>query len=233
MFETKLISCMKDFHSQPTFPTPNDIVSYNNVTLFQILAPLLPSNSPYNLTLSLEELLIPKIKNGGKIPRPLNSWLLFLKDYTAMIKLQPENNKKHRIQDISTMASKSWSNQPPPVKQFFEILSVSAKKAHGLLFPNYKFRPERRYRLRFEKIKNNTAPRIDLPSQLPLEGGTCVQSSLEEQRQSPSPSYDFPSSEEIYYSLLQDNNEVTNEIISMKEFFELTVSELNNTKHIN
>ncbi|PKK76208.1 hypothetical protein RhiirC2_645189, partial [Rhizophagus irregularis] len=78
----------------------------------------------------------------GKIPRPLNSWLIFLKDFTAKIKT--ESNVKLCIKDISSMASKSWSNQPPQVKQFFEILGVSAKQVHTLIFPGYKFRPERK-----------------------------------------------------------------------------------------
>lgn len=227
--------------------TSNDIVSfprYNTDPLFHIFTPLYSSEIPYKLTLSFEELLIPKIKSGGKIPRPLNSWLLFLKDFTAMIKLHAKSNDKFRIQDISSMASKSWGNQPPQVKQFFEVLGVSAKQAHTFFFPGYKFRPERKFKLRFDK-KRNAAPRLDLSSQLPLKGEDA-QSSLNENyflRQSnsfslandfpSSSSYDLPSSEDIYHSLLQNSNAMNeNEDgitgISMKEFYELTILELNN-----
>ncbi|GBC03235.1 hypothetical protein RclHR1_05020012 [Rhizophagus clarus] len=209
-----------NFHSRHFMTsTSNNIVSspnYDIVTLFQNLAPSLPSKDlPYRLTLTFEDLLIPKIKNGGKIPRPLNSWLLFRKDYTAMIKkLQPENKNKFRIQDISSMASESWKKQPAQVKQFFEILGVTAKKAHRLIFPNYKFTPERKFKLRFDKVKSNSAPRIDLPS------------SPEDAQSEPSDS-SFPSLEDIRSSLIDCEN--TSGEITLKEFFDLTISELNNT----
>lgn len=226
-------SCKNNFLSHHN---SNNIVSfprYDTVTIFQILAPSLPSNLPYKLTLSLEDLLIPKIKNGSKIPRPLNSWLLFLRDYTAMIKLQPENKTKFRIQDISSMASDSWKKQPLQVKQFFEILGVSAKKAHKLIFPNYKFTPERKFKLRFNKIKSNAAPRIDLPSQLPLEVSSPEDVDLNFQSQFSDSSFSSsPLWEDIRSSLIQSNNVNTSNDMTLNEFYDLTISELNNTRHV-
>ncbi|CAG8439117.1 9263_t:CDS:2 [Funneliformis caledonium] len=115
----------------------------------QILIPLLPG-VPYVLTLPLEELLVPKLSIRGKIPRPQNAWMLFRKDFTAGIKLLPmHDNKKLCVQEISSLASKSWKQQPPEVKQFFEILRMAAKETHNLHYPNYRYRPER-------KLKKNT-----------------------------------------------------------------------------
>ncbi|CAB4391718.1 unnamed protein product [Rhizophagus irregularis] len=214
----------------------NNIVSDYDTDLYQIFISLLTSEIPYKLTLPFDELLIPKIKSEGKIPRPLNSWLIFLKDFTAKIKT--ESNVKLCIKDISSMASKSWSNQPPQVKQFFEILGVSAKQVHTLIFPGYKFRPERKYKLRFDNIRSNTAPRSDLSSQLPLKGDSslmneiCQPNSFSLGDDFPSsPSYDLFSLDDIYNSLSQNSNTMNESSISLKEFYELTESELNNTKH--
>ncbi|RGB29710.1 hypothetical protein C1646_745231 [Rhizophagus diaphanus] len=133
--------------------------------------------------------------------------------------IKTESEVKLCIKDISSMASKSWGNQPPQVKRFFEILGVSAKQVHNLMFPGYKFRPERKYKLRFDNIRSNAAPRFDLSSQLPLKGESslmneiCQQNSFSLGDDFPlSPSYDLPSLEDIYNnSLLQNSNNTINE----------------------
>ena len=70
--------------------------------------------------------------------------MLFRKDFTARIKLLTKPNKKLRVQEISSLASKSWNQQPSEVKQFFEILYMAAKKTHQLCYPNYKYSPEKK-----------------------------------------------------------------------------------------
>ncbi|RIA99646.1 hypothetical protein C1645_730726 [Glomus cerebriforme] len=246
---TPLMQCINNFPSSPSNTAVNstEIMPIpNNNPLFQILFSLLPPDLPYELTLPFEELLLPKPMKNGKIPRPQNPWMLFRKDFTAKIKIFSKINKL-RVQDISSLASNSWKQQPPQVKQFFDILHISAKEIHNVIYPDYKFRPERKFKLRFDKIKNGIAPQIDDPlpsSQYPLIPSSenfnllySPQYSDSSSSEGISPSLYEPSSEDIY-SLLQDcnNNNCTtiNESngvgLSMKEFFDLTVLELNNTQ---
>ncbi|CAI2170448.1 16159_t:CDS:1 [Funneliformis geosporum] len=155
MPKAKSNSLLPSANYPPPYPTAflnaidTSLPLSNFSTSSQILIPILPG-VPYILTLTLEELLVPKLNISGKIPRPQNAWMLFRKDFTAGTKFLTRNdNKKLRMQDISTLASHSWRQQPSEVKQFFEILRMAAKETHNLYYPNYQYRPEK-------KLKKNT-----------------------------------------------------------------------------
>ncbi|CAG8444052.1 8642_t:CDS:2 [Diversispora eburnea] len=73
----------------------NDILNYvNNLQDlgFENQDHKLILNPPYQLTLSLDSLLLPARRNRknkiNKIPRPQNAWVLFRKDYEANKRIQ-------------------------------------------------------------------------------------------------------------------------------------------------
>ncbi|CAG8702165.1 5810_t:CDS:1 [Gigaspora margarita] len=107
-------------------------------------------NPPYQLTLSLSELLSPARKNRknkskpeNKIPRPQNAWVLFRKDYEANQRMRFPD-KALKMKNVSTDAGDVWRNQPSKVKRFFEILSRLAHEQHKALYPGYKYTPKKK-----------------------------------------------------------------------------------------
>ncbi|CAG8782848.1 21290_t:CDS:1 [Cetraspora pellucida] len=107
-------------------------------------------NPPYQLTLSLNELLSPARKNRknkskpeNKIPRPQNAWVLFRKDYEANQRMRFPD-KALKMKNVSTDAGDVWRNQPSKVKRFFEILSRLAHEQHKALYPGYKYTPKKK-----------------------------------------------------------------------------------------
>ncbi|CAG8473897.1 4732_t:CDS:1 [Funneliformis mosseae] len=188
-----------------TFTNSQDS-SFQNLTSY--LTPSVTAE-PYKLTLSLHDLLSPKLKSNGSPAKPQNAYSLFLNDYIAMIKQQGltvNQGQKLTRKEISYHANKSWNSQPSQVTRFFEILSMSAKEIHESLYPDHKYRPTRKHgkkikRTNDENIKelrsnhtiNNT---INIPTSDLLHASVDSFPNLD---------VDFelyePKEEEIYFSL--------------------------------
>ncbi|CAG8588818.1 7910_t:CDS:1 [Cetraspora pellucida] len=107
------------------------------------------SHPPYQLTLTVEELTkAPSMKNNqskygtsnDKIPRPSNPFMIYRKNYAA--KMKSMQLAAHTTK-TSVKVAKIWAQESKPVKRFFEILSLMAKKNHLLMHPNYKFQPDK------------------------------------------------------------------------------------------
>jgi hypothetical protein len=115
-------------------------------------------NPPYNLTLTIDELITPKemkepresrrrrdqriendVNNNNQIPRPHNAFIIFRTDYAAKIK---NDDKRISIRIISRMASRQWNLEPELVKAFFKLLADMYQQRHKILFPNYKYAPK-------------------------------------------------------------------------------------------
>ncbi|KAI9292727.1 sequence-specific DNA-binding high mobility group box protein, partial [Neoconidiobolus thromboides FSU 785] len=78
--------------------------------------------------------------NKEKIPRPLNSFLIYRKHKSIEVKKEnPELNN----QMISKIVGKLWNNELDSVKKHYHSLANDLKKKHSLMFPNYKFCPKR------------------------------------------------------------------------------------------
>ncbi|CAG8537233.1 2501_t:CDS:1 [Scutellospora calospora] len=109
---------------------------------------------PHVLTISENELTKPAHDSRNAVkhrknpisfspPRPLNAFLLYLKDFYAKLKsdgviLDNEANKK-----MSSIASKVWKQQPPSVHYYFTVLAKVAKEEHNKLYPGYKYKPRK------------------------------------------------------------------------------------------
>jgi hypothetical protein len=96
---------------------------------------------PYQLTLPLDDLVNSPLKSNGTIPRPKNSFIIFRNDYSARIKAQ---SSKLTVSKISGIVSQAWNSQPTSVLQFFEILSMVSYQRHKIMYPNYRYAPQKK-----------------------------------------------------------------------------------------
>ncbi|CAG8656072.1 15139_t:CDS:1 [Cetraspora pellucida] len=104
-------------------------------------------NPPYELTLQQEELLAPRKqkKKTRKAPRAQNKFILFRKDYTARVRRkEPRRAKSMKTQEFSKEASEKWEEQSTEVKRFFTILAEVATERHKMMYPEYKYEPEKK-----------------------------------------------------------------------------------------
>ncbi|RIA99649.1 hypothetical protein C1645_811231 [Glomus cerebriforme] len=106
------------------------------------------TNPPYELTLTVEELLAPskkkrKVKSQSPPPRPQNVFILFKKDLTARLKRDnPEYAKRLLLCENSRLAKATWENSSSEVKQFFQVLYLACVEKHKQLYPGYKYSPK-------------------------------------------------------------------------------------------
>ncbi|CAG8438482.1 1597_t:CDS:2 [Diversispora eburnea] len=141
---------LNNFNTINQSPNPvtkiNDILNYvNNLQDLELIL-----NPPYQLTLSLDSLLLPARINHrnrknkiNKIPRPQNAWILFRKDYEANKRIKFPD-QLFKMKTISINAGDEWKIQSSQVKRYFEILSKLALEKHKIIYPDYKYTPKRR-----------------------------------------------------------------------------------------
>jgi len=80
-------------------------------------------------------------KHKGKIPRPMNSFMLYRTAYKERIKkwgAQGDNN-----QLISKVAGSSWLLESEDLKEFYAKCANTERDNHAAAFPNYKFAPNK------------------------------------------------------------------------------------------
>ncbi|CAG8562452.1 2238_t:CDS:2, partial [Ambispora gerdemannii] len=102
------------------------------------------SKCPYQLTLSIEELTKPFVKNcdeSDKPPRPQSSWIIFRRDYEAHLRLCYQHVKP-KVKETAKECSLKWRKLPSEVKHLFKILEKVACENHQNLYPNYKYKPK-------------------------------------------------------------------------------------------
>ncbi|KAF0496957.1 MATA-HMG [Gigaspora margarita] len=103
---------------------------------------------PYMLSINIDDLTYPsrtsrRSKKTNKPPRPQNSFLLFRRDFEAKYRLLHKNEKIYS-KTISTLAAASWNQQPPFVRYFFKKLECYALNKHQLMYPQYRYRPNKK-----------------------------------------------------------------------------------------
>ncbi|CAG8688633.1 14011_t:CDS:1 [Dentiscutata erythropus] len=129
---------------------------------------------PCELAIKRDELISPSVNSRNisnhikdpknyKNPRPLNSFMLFRKNYQA--KLKSLGVKNTTIGEVSSWASKIWEEQPTPVKNYFEIAAEAAKEIHKEKDPTYRYSPKKNRKTKSNKISkkahNNTKVEIN------------------------------------------------------------------------
>ena len=74
----------------------------------------------------------------GKIPRPMNSFMLYRSAYADRTK---ELFRQQNHQVVSAAAGESWNKEEPEIREKYEMLASIEKKNHLKAHPGYKFTP--------------------------------------------------------------------------------------------
>ena len=77
-------------------------------------------------------------KNNGKVPRPLNAFMLYRSAYTERVK---EYTREDNCQITSQITGASWSMEPLEVKELYAKYAEIDKRNHQKAHPHYKFTP--------------------------------------------------------------------------------------------
>ncbi|CAG8700259.1 11473_t:CDS:1, partial [Ambispora gerdemannii] len=96
--------------------------------------------SPYQLTLSINELTESAVKKRHNPPRPQNSWIIFRRDYEAYLRCN--QHVKSKVKETAKTCSLKWRKLSSQAKHFFKILEKIACENHKRTYPNYKYRPK-------------------------------------------------------------------------------------------
>jgi hypothetical protein len=79
-------------------------------------------------------------KKKGKVPRPMNCFMLYRRAYADRTKeLYSQNN--HQI--VSRVVGVSWRMEPATVRNFFEEMAQIERQNHRKAYPEYKFTPNK------------------------------------------------------------------------------------------
>jgi HMG (high mobility group) box len=79
-------------------------------------------------------------KNNGKVPRPMNSFMLYRSAYAERVK---EFCKEGNHQIISQVTGVSWAMEPPQIKELYEKYADIDRQNHQKAHPDYKFAPNK------------------------------------------------------------------------------------------
>ncbi|KAL4977515.1 hypothetical protein BDW66DRAFT_34291 [Aspergillus desertorum] len=86
----------------------------------------------------IEKRLADSAKNDGKIPRPMNSFMLYRSAYANRVK---EYFRQQNHQVVSSASGASWNKETPEIRAKYERLAVIEKRNHLKAYPGYKFSP--------------------------------------------------------------------------------------------
>ena len=119
-------------------------------------------------------------KSPGRIPRPLNAFLLYQRAYNHGLLAR---GLKHSGRTISIAAARSWRSASSDIIQTFLTLSHCEKLSHQLAFPDWQFdrRPRFRSKRKYTRTSGVVIPEYIDASDLELVRGAsevnkCVES---------------------------------------------------------
>ncbi|CAG8631608.1 12896_t:CDS:1 [Funneliformis caledonium] len=116
-------------------------------------------------TLPIKTLISPKPKaRRSSIPRPLNSFLIYRRDYQA--RLSKEAGRKLPI--VSKKAGELWRCETDEVRNRYEKIADLAGEFHKILYPNYEYKPNK------NKRKRSARPKMTEQDQYGLQGAPSM-----------------------------------------------------------
>ncbi|GES81447.1 HMG box protein [Rhizophagus clarus] len=86
-------------------------------------------------------------RNRDTPPRPLNSFMIYRREYQKKIKEQNPNILLSELSRISKSAADKWASEPQQVKQIYAEKARAEKERHMKLYPNYVYCPRRPSRI--------------------------------------------------------------------------------------
>jgi hypothetical protein len=82
-------------------------------------------------------------RNRDTPPRPLNSFMIYRREYQKRIKEQHPNIMLSELSRISKSAAEEWACESQAVKQQYAEKAKQEKERHMKLYPNYVYCPRR------------------------------------------------------------------------------------------
>lgn len=83
-----------------------------------------------------------EVAPGQKVPRPMNSFMLYRKAYAAVTKQWSANTKNNQI--VSVVTGRSWRLESKELRAYFTVLAKAESDAHARVWPDYKYCPAQR-----------------------------------------------------------------------------------------
>lgn len=92
------------------------------------------------VTRSKEERLKGVRDKNGKVPRPMNSFMLYRSSYAPRIK---ELIGQTNHQEVSKAAGLGWKLESPEIREMYEEFARTERDNHAHTHPDYKFKPQK------------------------------------------------------------------------------------------
>ena len=80
-------------------------------------------------------------KDPNHIPRPMNSFFLFRKNFNASLTQQKKTQGKRHQRQVSGAARAAWKALSPAEKKVWIDRAAEADAEHKRMYPNYRYRP--------------------------------------------------------------------------------------------
>ena len=116
-------------------------------------------------------------RNRDTPPRPLNSFMIYRRDFQQKIKEQHPNILLSELSRISKSAAARWANEPQSVKQQYAEKAKREKELHMKMYPNYVYCPRRpsRSKQRKKSTSEGSSEKMSLDFLLNTESHTFRQ----------------------------------------------------------
>ncbi|CAG8648283.1 11434_t:CDS:1, partial [Cetraspora pellucida] len=105
------------------------------------------------IAVPLRQLISPRENRRRRcIPRPQNNFVLYRRNFHAVITKERGHAVAKNFKLISNEAARNWSEESNEVKQLYELIADCAKKVHDCTYPQYVYQPKHKS----SKKGNNT-----------------------------------------------------------------------------
>ncbi|CAG8585906.1 17018_t:CDS:2 [Rhizophagus irregularis] len=95
------------------------------------------------IAVPLRQLISPRENRRRRaIPRPQNNFVLYRRNFHAVITKQQGHGVAKNFKLISNEAAKNWSEESNEIKQLYELIADCAKKVHDCTYPQYVYQPK-------------------------------------------------------------------------------------------
>ncbi|CAJ0763961.1 18625_t:CDS:2, partial [Entrophospora sp. SA101] len=143
------------------------------------------------IAVPLKQLISPRENRRRRcIPRPQNNFVLYRRNFHAVITKERGHAVAKNFKLISNMAAKNWAEESNEIKQLYELIADCAKKVHDCTYPQYVYQPKHKSskkgnnnifrEVSVETCKQKTEKSKDKPQfQLPSQTSTTLSSYTE------------------------------------------------------
>lgn len=139
-----------EFSQQIDRMSPSEIVDHIIQTNID---PITLSKIEKQIAVPLRQLISPRENRRRRcIPRPQNNFVLYRRNFHAVITKERGHSVAKNFKLISNEAAKNWSEESNEVKQLYELIADCAKKVHDCTYPQYVYQPKHKS----SKKGNNT-----------------------------------------------------------------------------